>query len=180
MKQFSKLLEKVAVGMLLLGSIGMMGSMFLATADVVGTKFFSWPVPGALEITESTMVLIVFGALAFAQMRRAHIRVEILYGLMGARMEAFMDAFTHLIALVFFGLLAWQAFGEAQYGWEIREATAGSVRFPLYPARWILVFGTSLLLVQLVIDVISDVGRIWSGARVEPATPPDSAATSGQ
>jgi TRAP-type C4-dicarboxylate transport system permease small subunit len=120
-------------------------------------------VPGALEITESTMVLIVFGALAFAQTRRAHIRVELLYGVVGPRLQAFMDAATHLTALAFFALLAWQGKGEALYSWQIDEATLGAIRFPLYPARWLLVIGSVLLMIQLVLDVIADLVRLWRG-----------------
>ena len=66
----------------------MLVSMLLGVADVVGTKFLDWPVPGTLEVTESTMVLIVFGALAYTQERRGHIRVELLLRLMSARGES--------------------------------------------------------------------------------------------
>ena len=163
MQRLSKMLEHLAVGLLLLGSVGMMGSMFLGTADVVGTQFLGTPVPGALEVTESTMVLIVFGALAYTQGRRNHIRVELLYGHMGPRAQSFMDATTHVVAFVFFTLLVWQGIGEAFYSWEIREATFGSIRFPLYPARFLLVLGTVLLVLQLALDVISDLGRMWRG-----------------
>jgi hypothetical protein len=57
-------LRGLSLGLLLLGSLGMLISMFFGVADVVGTKFLDYPVPGTLEFTESTMVLIVFGALA--------------------------------------------------------------------------------------------------------------------
>ena len=170
MPQLSTLLQKSALVLVLLGAVGMVSSMFLGTADVVGTQFLGVPVPGALEITESTMVLIVFGALAFAQMQRAHIRVEILHGYAGPRTKAFMDAVTHLVALVYFALLAWQGYGEALYGWEIRESTLGYIRFPLYPARWLLVLGTALLLLRLALDVISDLARMWRGE--PPPAPP--------
>lgn len=170
MPQLSTLLQKSALVLVLLGAVGMVSSMFLGTADVVGTQFLGVPVPGALEITESTMVLIVFGALAYAQIQRAHIRVEILHGYAGPRTKAFMDAVTHLVALVFFALLAWQGYGEALYGWEIRESTLGYIRFPLYPARWLLVLGTALLLLRLALDVISDLARMWRGE--PPPAPP--------
>jgi TRAP-type C4-dicarboxylate transport system permease small subunit len=169
-----RLMQHLALGLLLLGAVGMMGSMFLGTADVVGTQFLGTPVHGALEVTESTMVLIVFGALAYAQMRRAHIRVELLYGCVGLRAQALMDAATHVTALVFFALLAWQGIGEAIYSWGIREATLGYIRFPLYPARSLLVLGTALLLVQLTLDVISDLVRLRRGEpRGEPPLPQD-------
>lgn len=163
MQRLRALLSNLALGLLLLGAVGMIVSMFLGVADTVGTKFFGLPVPGTLEVTESTMVLIVFGALAYTQERRGHIRVELLYTNVGPRGQSFMDAVTHLVAFVYFTLLAWQGIGELLYSWEIREATMGTVRFPLYPARFLLVLGTLLLLVQLAFDVMADLGRLRRG-----------------
>jgi len=169
MQRLTAGLGYLAVGLLLLGAVGMLVSMALGVADVVGTEFLGRPVPGALEVTESTMVLIVFGALAHAQKRRAHIRVELLYGVAGPRTRAFMDVTTHLAALVFFALLTWQGIGEFRYSWEMREATMGTIRFPLYPARLLLVVGAALLVLQLVVDLIADLPRLW---RSEPPLVP--------
>ena len=163
MRWLSGKVQRLAVAMVLLGSVGMMVSMLICVADVVGTNFLGWPVPGTLEITESTMVLIVFGALAYTQEKRGHIRVEILHGYMGPRVRSFMDAVTHALAFVFFSLLGWEAIGELAYSWEIRESTMGTIRFPLYPARLLLVAGTTLLVAQLALDVIADLGRMWRG-----------------
>ena len=163
MQWLSEKAQRLAVVMVLLGSVGMMVSMFICVADVTGTNFFGWPVDGTLEITESTMVLIVFGALAYTQEQRGHIRVELLHGFMSPRVKSFMDVVTHLLAFVFFALLGWQSVSELTYSWEMREATMGSIRFPLYPARLLLTIGTVLLVVQLALDVISDAGRMWSG-----------------
>src|SRR5436190_23308557 len=126
MRRWAEILRHLAVGLVLLGSIGMMLSMLICFADVVGTNFFDWPVPGTFEITESTMVLIVFGALAYTQEKRGHIRVEILHGYMSLRVKSLMDAVTHLLAFVFFVLLCWQSIGELSYSWEMREATMGT------------------------------------------------------
>lgn len=163
MQKISEWVHKLALVLLLMGALGMIVSMFLGFADVVGTKFFGWPVPGTLEITESTMVLIVFGALAFTQSQRGHIRVEIFYTDRGPRTKAFMDAVTHLVAIAFFALVTWQGFDEALYSLDIGEATMGSIRFPLFPARLLLVVGCALLLVQLGLDLIQDILRMISG-----------------
>lgn len=160
--------QRMALVVLLLGGVGMLASMFLGTADVVGTQFLGHPLPGALELTESTMVLIVFGALAYAQIRRTHIRVEFVYEHVGPRVRAGMDVLADLAALAFFGLLLWQAFLEAKFSWEIGEATVGLVRFPLYPARTILAVGVALLLVQLVLDLVTDARR---AAGLDPDLP---------
>ena len=88
MKRLGDIMERLALSVLLVGGAGMLTAMFLGAGDVVGTQFFGWPIHGALEITESTMVLIVFGGLAYAQIRRSHIRVELLYSHMPPRVRA--------------------------------------------------------------------------------------------
>lgn len=97
----SRIVERLALIVLLVGGLGMLFSMFLGVADIVGTQVLLIPVPGPRELTESTMVLIVFGALAYAQIRRAHIRVELLYLKMPPRGRAVMDVITDLAAIAF-------------------------------------------------------------------------------
>lgn len=175
MARLSNILERIAFLILLIGGAGMLASVFLGTADVVGTQFLGTPLPGALELTESTMVLIVFGALAYAQIRRAHIRVELIYTKAGPRARAAMDIVADVAALTYFSLLTWQSIGEAIFSWSIDESTVGLVRFPLYPARWILVAGTMLLIVQLLLDLWRDVRRLQTGEAAEtPELPPGS------
>ncbi len=168
MKLFSDLLRRLALWVLLVGGLGAVMSMLLGTAEVVGNQILLIPVPGARELTESTMVLIVFGALAYAQIRRSHIRVELLYLRAGPRGRAALDVAADLFALLFFGLLLWQAINEARFSWQFGEATDGLIRFPLFPARIILAVGTGLLVLQLLIDTVTDIRRIFDGSE-----PPD-------
>lgn len=163
MQIFSAWLGRLALWLLLLGTVGMIAAMLVGVADVVGTEFLGRPLLGTLEFTESTMVLVVFGALAYAQERRAHIRVELLYSCVGPRGKSFMEAVTHIVAFIFFALVAWQGYGELLYSWEIKESTMGSVRFPLYPARILLLLGVWLLLLRLAIDIVQDIGRLRRG-----------------
>lgn len=163
----SRIVERLALIVLLVGSLGMLFSMFLGVADIVGTQVLLIPVPGPRELTESTMVLIVFGALAYAQIRRAHIRVELLYLKMPPRGRAVMDVITDLAAIAFFGLILSEAISEAQYSYQIKEATTGLIRFPLWPARFTLVAGCSLMILQLCLHLIQDLIRIRTGNDIE-------------
>jgi TRAP-type mannitol/chloroaromatic compound transport system permease small subunit len=172
MRTFSAWLGRLALWLLLLGTLGLIAAMLVGVADVVGTEFLGRPVLGTLEFTESTMVLVVFGALAHAQERRAHIRVELLYGQVGPRGKSFMEAVTHIVAFIFFTLVGWQGYVELVYSWEIMESTMGSVRFPLYPARSLLLLGVLLLILRLAIDIVQDIGRLYRGeAPPEAALP---------
>lgn len=163
----SRIVERLALIVLLVGGLGMLFSMFLGVADIVGTQVLLIPVPGPRELTESTMVLIVFGALAYAQIRRAHIRVELLYLKMPPRGRAMMDVITDLAAIAFFGLILSEAISEAQYSFQIKEATTGLIRFPLWPARFTLVAGCSLMILQLCLHLIQDLIRIRTGNDIE-------------
>ena len=163
----SRIVERLALIVLLVGGLGMLFSMFLGVADIVGTQVLLIPVPGPRELTESTMVLIVFGALAYAQIRRAHIRVELLYLKMPPRGRAVMDVITDLAAIAFFGLILSEAISEAQYSFQIKEATTGLIRFPLWPARFTLVAGCSLMILQLCLHLIQDLIRIRTGNDIE-------------
>jgi TRAP-type C4-dicarboxylate transport system permease small subunit len=163
LKLISKVLEPIALTILLIGGGGMIVSTFLGTADVIGTQFLGQPVHGALEITESTMVVIVFGALTYAQIRRNHIRVELFYTHVGPRTQGGMDAFSDLMAILFFGLLLWQASFEAMFSLQIDESTFGLIRIPLWPARFVLAAGTGLLIIQLIIDFCYDMNRAIAG-----------------
>jgi TRAP-type C4-dicarboxylate transport system permease small subunit len=171
LKSISRVVERLAFAVLLIGGLGMLMSMFLGVADVVGTQILRVPVPGPRELTESTMVVIVFGALTYAQIRRAHIRVELIYLRTPPRMQAALDVFAALCGVVFFGLLLWQALNEALYSYQIGEATVGLIRFPLWPARFVLAAGTALLIARLVLDIIADVPRIATGAPPEITDP---------
>lgn len=171
MRSAAHVLERLALAVLLVGGLGMLMSVFLGVADIVGTQILKVPVPGPKELTESTMVVIVFGALTYAQIRRAHIRVELVYLRMPPRVQAALDVFASLCGIVFFGLLLWQATNEALYSLQIREATVGLIRFPLYPARFVLAAGTGLLVLRLALDVVQDVQRIVTGAPAEVSDP---------
>jgi TRAP-type C4-dicarboxylate transport system permease small subunit len=162
-KIISRIVERLALIILMIGGVGMLMSMFLGVADIVGTQVLLIPVPGPRELTESTMVLIVFGALAYAQIRRAHIRVELVYFQMPPRVRAVMDVITDLAAIAFFGLILSQAIPEAQYSVQIGEATVGLIRFPLWPARFILAAGCALMIIQLILHLIEDLIRIRTG-----------------
>lgn len=164
MAVLSRFVERLALVVLLIGGMGMLMSMFLGVADIVGTQVLLIPVPGPRELTESTMVLIVFGALAYAQIRRQHIRVELVYFQMGPRTRAAMDVFTDICAIAFFSLVLWQGWLEALYSLQIGEATTGLIRFPLWPARFTLVAGCALMILQLLLHMVEDIGRISTGA----------------
>lgn len=151
-----RIIEFSAFLAVLLGGIGLLVSMSLGMGDVIGS-LFNHPLPGALEVTESTMVLIVFGGLAYAQIRQRHLRVELAYLQAGPRMRSVMDIIASLSGIFFFALLTWQAWNEMIFSFQIGETTSGLVSFPLLPARVAVVIGAGLLIMQLFLDLLRNI-----------------------
>ncbi|MDR7149260.1 TRAP-type C4-dicarboxylate transport system permease small subunit [Hydrogenophaga palleronii] len=60
----------------LMASMALFAIMWLTLIDVSGRKFLSNSVPGALEITEILMVIVIFGALPLVSWRNEHVTFD--------------------------------------------------------------------------------------------------------
>lgn len=131
--------------------------MLIGAIDIIGTKAFDRPLPGALETTEALMVLGVFLALAQTQARRQHIAVDLVTRRLGAGPRHVLDLFAQILTLGVFVLLAWQGWVLGLTSLEIREYASGIVQFPLYPSKLALAVGATLMVLQSVMDVLAAV-----------------------
>src|SRR5699024_9395703 len=125
----------------------------LGAGDVVGWMI-GYPIAGAYETVESLMVLAIFLAIAEAQQRQAHIKVDLLRVQLGRRGQIVLGILASLCSLLFFALVAyygWSAFLRSVATGEFRQ---GQIGFPLWPARLALAFGASLMTLQCLRDLI--------------------------
>src|SRR5690606_28969416 len=60
----------------LMAAMALFAIMWLTLIDVSGRKFLSNSVPGALEITEILMVIVIFGALPLVSWRNEHVTFD--------------------------------------------------------------------------------------------------------
>lgn len=116
----------------------------LGGADVISTALLHQPIPGVYEATEALMVLVIFLSLGYLQLGNGNIAVDILTSHLRGTARVVQVAAAEILAVVFFSLLAWQAWVMAVESWSIDEYSAGLVRFPLYPAKFALALGAAL------------------------------------
>jgi TRAP-type mannitol/chloroaromatic compound transport system permease small subunit len=145
----------LATTLLVAAGLGVMLGMVVGTIDVVSTQVFLAPVHGATEGITELMVIIVFLSLPHVQRIQANIRVELLYSRFTVRTRAALDVVAAVAALAFFGLVVWQGIGVAEFSWRIRESTMSVVRIPIYPAKFAILVGATLTVVQAMIDVVA-------------------------
>jgi TRAP-type C4-dicarboxylate transport system permease small subunit len=84
--------------------------MFLTALDVGLRYIFNSPIPGALELVEYMMALIVPFALTITAFKKAHIGVELVMDRFPKRFRAGVACVTNLTVFALYGLITWQSF----------------------------------------------------------------------
>ena len=122
--------------------------VFLVTADVFGRYALGSPIPGTFEITEALMVLIVFLAYAHTEATGHNIRIQLIEKRISERQKTILDLLAYLLGMFIFGVICWQAWVQASVSLEINQRMSGLLRLPLWPAKFAVVLGSFLLVVQ--------------------------------
>jgi len=138
-ERLERFAERSARWVTVIAGTALVGMLALTTADIVGMKLFSQPVPGAIEIVGYLGVLVTAFAIAYTLVERGHVQVEFFVTRMPPRIQAAVSAFVSLLGLVLFALLAWRSFEYAR----IVQAT-GQVsmtqRIPFHPFIYAIAF----------------------------------------
>lgn len=135
----------------------MMGSTII---DVLRRSLLSKPVGGVVELNEMLVVWIVFLGLAFVQSDAAHVRVDVLFSRLSPKKQAILNVLAYSAGLALFGLIMVKGGQAAWFAWVRGEYKFGAVAFPLWPSKVMVPIGSSLLCVQLVIDIVLNIQLI--------------------
>ncbi len=133
--------EETPLGKLLLALSNVMGAIALAfllfmmlgtTIDAVFRTIAGSPLPGLFEMSELSMVMIVFMGLGWTQFDDAHIRVTMARKWLPEAAGRALDCLAWLLAAAMLAVLAYPATGEAIESVAIREFRWGYVEVPIW------------------------------------------------
>lgn len=133
----------LAVAAIAIGLLAVIG-----TADSLGTQLFALPVPSALELSQAGLAVVVFMGLAFAQRRRGHVMVDILFNRFAGTTKTIFTGLAMLAAVAFFGFLAWRTGIAALESFQVDERSWGLTRFPIWPSKIAVAFGCVVALLE--------------------------------
>lgn len=151
---FSFWLRRACLTFAFLSGVAMLLMMLAGTFDIIGTNVFARPIPAAFEFIATMMVVSVFFATPLAQARRAHIRVEVVYGFMPRPLQFSADLLQYLLNTAFYALIAYFGWRSGMRSFEQGEIASGIINFPIWPARFALCLGASLMTIQCASDLI--------------------------
>lgn len=153
--------DRLAEWLAILGGFVVFILMALMVADAIGRKTPWGGVPGAFEFSEALMIPAVFLPLMFVQSKREHVFVGVVTMGLSNRTQCFLDAVAAIIGMAIFGFLTWLAVVKAIDSTLINEYRVAVISVPIWPFRWVIVFGTGLMVLQLLMTAIEEFGRAF-------------------
>ncbi len=130
-----------------------MALMLLAVAQVVGRKFFNYPVMGYVDWVESAMAVFAFLGIAYCQRLGGHVRMELLIGRFVGRPRWVLETIGTLIAIFIITVLIWYAYQHFLRAWLIGDSSM-DIELPIWPGKIIVVIAFVSLIARLVIQLV--------------------------
>lgn len=127
--------------------------MLLITVDVILRSTVNRPIRGVNELAEFSMLLLVFLTIAYTQVMKSNISVEILFNKFPLRMQAIVDVFVNLLSLGISVLLLRQAIVYNSYLADTNGQTV-ILKLPVAPIQFVMIIGFSMLSVVLFLQII--------------------------
>ena len=155
MKRLEWAARRAGDALALLGGVCLVLMMLHIVLDVALKYLFNAPIEGTLEIVAFYyMVGVVFLPLAMTELRHEHINVDLVVQMLPRRIASYVYVFGCLVAVVFFVMLAYQTFLDAWHAFSVAEVMMGSIYVTIWPARWILPAGFTVIALAIVVHAI--------------------------
>ena len=132
---------------------------FLITIDVILRGILNRPVPGASEISELIMVLLVSFGLSYCAKKDGHIKIDFVLVLLSERIQAIIRSIGGLLTLGLFVLITWQT---ALYSYTTFKYKTASIMLdiPIFPFVAIVAFGCGMFCLTLLIDFLDNLCKV--------------------
>ncbi len=96
--------------------------MALTFADVVARYLLNRPIRGGFEITELTLLVLIFAGLPLVSHADEHVTMDFIDRFLGPGTQR-LERGVHVISAALMGLLAWLVWLKADRIWGYRDAT---------------------------------------------------------
>jgi len=160
----------------LIGGLAVFSLMLLAVTSVGGRNFFNHPIPGYVDWIEQAMPIIAFLGVSYCQRLGAHIRMDILVGLLRGRTLWVAEFIGTLLILSLMVMMVWGTWAhfERSFDWSAPYWSRDSsldIRLPLWPAKLLVPVAFFILTLRMALQVWGYGRAILTGALQPVAVP---------
>lgn len=127
--------------------------MVLGSVDVIGRYLLNKPLKGTMETSELLLAGIVFFSWAATQAAKEHTSVDLVFNHFPKRVKLILNFITSCMAVVLFGLIAWQGALVARQLYQAGRLVY-TVEIPLAPFQLFVPIGATAMCLVLIVQTI--------------------------
>ena len=135
-EQAVRLAERVQRSQLWLAAGALLILMMVTVLDVLMRYLFTRPIRASLDTVEVMLLVFVFNGMAAAFFSRRHIVIDLLDGVLGARMTSVLIRIADILSVLCLLLLAWAMLLPASQAYQYGDAKM-ELPIPIY-VLWII------------------------------------------
>jgi TRAP-type C4-dicarboxylate transport system permease small subunit len=156
-----KIEEKMGLISFVLSRVGCAALFFmviLTVVDVIGRYVFNAPILGAFEMTEFLVLILVFSFLGYAQAKKSHVTVDILFDRFPGKLKTIVTIFNYLLCIVIIFIIAWMGFEKGIETFHTGEKPL-NLAIPNWPFVFFLSFGSAVMCIEFIRNIIKVLNR---------------------
>lgn len=150
--------DRLSKFLMVAAAVWAFGLAFLVMGNIIGRTVFDAPIYGTPEIVSASIVIIVFLQAGYAIRSRSMLKADFLVTRLPEQVQQVFLAFGYLLGAAFFLMIitgGWQesvtSFVEGEYEGE------GALRVPSWPARWTVILGSGLAMINYLVMAYIDI-----------------------
>ncbi|MFP1632819.1 TRAP transporter small permease subunit [Zhengella sp. ZM62] len=129
--------------------------MCVIDLNAVLRKLVNWPLPAALEITQSLLVGAIMLPFAYTLLKRQHVNTVFFTSLLSKSTRRWLHLFWAVVGFLLFAAVTYGTFEYALRSYRLNEQTWGaSIQFAIWPSKMAVSLGTLLISIQFLLDAI--------------------------
>ena len=151
--KFSDLLSKI---LMVVAAVCAFGLTFLILLNIIDRGQFS----GVAEIVRTSIVIIVFLQAGYAIRSRSMLRADFLVSRFSGTFQKTLLVFGYLLGAAFFLMVIWGGWEDSVRDWvDMNYEGEGALHVYTWPARWTVMFGSLIALLNYLVLAYVDVFR---------------------
>lgn len=127
----------------LLAAVVLMLMMIVTFVDVLGRYLFLAPLPGAFELTEIMMAMLIFAGLPLVCRANQHVTVNLIVGLLSPKIRRFQRLITQVLMVIVLAVMSWRMWIKAADMLEQGDETA-YLLLPVAPVAFLMTVLTAV------------------------------------
>ncbi|MCI0509684.1 TRAP-type C4-dicarboxylate transport system permease small subunit [Chromohalobacter marismortui] len=134
------------------GTLALIFAVLVTVVDVTG-RFFGAPLTGGQDLSQMTMVIIVFGGMALCDQQGGNIAVDIFENKFPARMNYWLDIAGWVLGCAIFTAIGYTMLGAAEMS-KLLNLSTNIIGIPKAPFQYIVAFFAFLTALSILTRIV--------------------------